>query len=103
MSAIVDSINLPQQKFFVEQEKLSDIDNRKVFLQQENFSTPQKFFSASTQTFCRKVSVQQKFFSNKKNFLLELQKIFSATARKLFQKSFLTSIRSRTRSRTWSN
>jgi hypothetical protein len=60
MSAIVDSINLPQQKFFVAQEKFGDAELQKSFLQQENFSTPQKFFLRALKLF------RKKFLRNKK-------------------------------------
>lgn len=68
MSAIVNSIHLPQQKFFVVQEKLGDTGVKKSFLQQENFSTPQKFFLREqnffVKSFCstKRFSLWRKFF-----------------------------------------
>ena len=83
MSAIVNSIHLPQQKFFVVQEKLGDTGVKKSFLQQENFSTPQKFFLREQKLFRKKFLFNKKIFSLKKifcslqNLILQHQKTFS--------------------------
>jgi hypothetical protein len=61
MSAIVNSIHLPQQKFFVVQEKLGDTGVKKSFLQQENFSTPQKFFLREQNFFVKSFCSTKRF------------------------------------------
>ena len=64
MSAIVDSINLPQQKFFVAQEKLATPNFRKVFCNKKTFLLRRNFF-------CERSNFFVKSFCATKSFLFE--------------------------------
>ena len=71
MSAIVNSIHLPQQKFFVVQEKLATPNFRKVFCNKKTFLLRRNFFCVRSNFFV-------KSFCATKSFLFEENFLFIA-------------------------